>query len=57
MLDYLKVFNIKLCTKIEEIKYMEFVLFQGKNCLKIDEVINAIYEEAKCRDWKYYVER
>jgi len=57
VLDYLKVFNIKLCTKIEEIKYMEFVLFQGKNCLKIDEVINAIYEEAKCRDWKYYVER
>ena len=56
VLDCLKVFNIKLCTEIEEIKYMEFVLFQGKNCLKIDDVTNAIVNEAKRRSWKYYVE-
>ena len=57
VLDSLKTFNIKLCTEIEETKHMDFILFKGKKCFKIDEVENIMIQEAKRRGWKYYVER
>jgi len=57
VLNSLKTFNIKLCTEMEETKHMDFILFKGKKCLKTEEVENIIIQEAKRREWKYYVER
>jgi len=57
ILDTLKTFGIKLCTEIEETKYMGFALYRDEDeKYYTKELLQQIKDEADRRGWKCYIE-
>ena len=57
ILECLRMFGIKLCNEIEEMKEMGFALYSNEERNYYPkEVLQIIKDEAERRGWKYYIE-